>query len=96
MGLFVFHGTTSMAEVVYLAERKPIPPKSITDKHAGHRYTCTFDPNAPPGEQWVWHIDFTRVYRFYGAARTAEAATKAARLKIHSLTLRRQAEEENE
>lgn len=85
-----------MTKVVYLAEYKPIKPKSITDTHVGQRYTCTFDPNAQPGKQWVWVVDFTRVYKFYGSSSTAEAATKQARLRIHKLLGHQRMEEERE
>jgi hypothetical protein len=85
MVLFVFLQGQQMAEVVYLNVRKPIPPKSETFKHAGQQYTCTFDPNAPPDQQWVWQVRFTRVYEYYGSSQTMEAASKAARLKIHKL-----------
>jgi hypothetical protein len=85
-----------MAKVVYLTDRKPIPPKTITDTHAGQRYTCTYDPNAPPHERWVWVVHFKRTYQFYGACSTAEAATKQARKRIHTMTLHQQMEEEGE
>ena len=39
-----------MAEVIRLSDKKPIPPKQTTHAHDGtHRYTVTFDPNAPLG-----------------------------------------------
>jgi hypothetical protein len=87
MVLFVFLQGQQMGKVVYLTTRKPIPPKSETFKHAGQQYTCTFDPNAPPDQRWVWQVKFTRVYPYYGTGPTMEAASKAARLKIHKLTL---------
>jgi len=79
-----------------LADRKPIPPKSIVDAHTGQKYTCTFDPNASKDRQWVWRVDYTRVYTFYGACPTAEAATKQARRKIHNLNMHMDREDENE
>jgi len=79
-----------------LAERKAVPPKAIHDTHAGQRYTCTFDPNAPPHEQWVWVVNYTRTYQFYGSSPTAEAATRAARKRIHLLQTRQRVEEESE
>lgn len=85
-----------MGKVIKLQSRKPIPPKSINDSHAGQRYTVTFDPNAPPGEQWVWIVDFTRTYRFIGACPTIEHATRDARRRIHRLVTRQQKEEEGE
>lgn len=85
-----------MGNVVYMADRKPIPPKIISGTHAGQKYTCTFDPNAPPHERWVWQVDFTVVYKFYGSSPTPEAATVQARKRIHKLTQRQQLIEENE
>ncbi len=85
-----------MGKVVKLPERKPIPPKTITDTHAGQRYTCTFDPNAPKGEQWVWHVDYVRKYPYFGACPTAEAAASRARRLIHRMNLHIIAEEEGE
>jgi hypothetical protein len=79
-----------------LADRKPIPPKSETHEHAGQRYSCTFDPNAPPGEQWVWKIRYIRTYLYFGSSPTMEAAAVKARLKIHNLNKRVASEEENE
>jgi hypothetical protein len=85
-----------MAEVVYLTARKPIPPKSETFTHAGQKYTCTFDPNAPAHEKWVWQVEFTRTFRYFGNGPTMEYASKAARLKIHKLTRSIQEREERE
>ena len=45
-----------------MSERKAIPPKSQAFEHGGQRYTCTFDPNAPPNERWVWQVKYVRHY----------------------------------
>lgn len=74
-----------MSQVVYLAERKPIKPKSETFEHGGQKYTCTFDPNAPKHEQWVWTVNYTRVYAHFGACPTMEAAASRARRLIHAM-----------
>lgn len=85
-----------MTNVVHMADRKPIPPKTITDTHAGQRYVVTFDPKAPPHEQWVWVVDYVRVYSHYGASPTAEAAGVKARRLIHRMNQHKSAQEENE
>ena len=85
-----------MGKVVHLAERKAIPPKSINGMHAGQKYTVVFDPNAPPHERWTWIVDYTRVYKMYGAGPTAEAAGAQARKRIHRMTQRQHMEEESE
>jgi hypothetical protein len=74
-----------MAKVIHLSDRKPIPPKVVSGEHAGQRYTCRFDPNAPKGEQWVWRVDYKRVYPYFGASPTAEAAAVKARRLIHMM-----------
>lgn len=74
-----------MAEVINLAERKPIPPKEQSFEHGGQRYTCRFDPNAPEDKRWLWTLAYTRVYRYYGQAPTMEQASAVARRKIHSM-----------
>lgn len=68
---------------VILLPTKVIPPKSETYEHAGQRYTCTFDPNAPPDKRWVWRVDYVRIYPYYGSCATMEAAAVAARRRIH-------------
>lgn len=85
-----------MGKVVKLPVRKTVPPKTINDTHAGQRYTVTFDPNAPPHEQWVWVVEFVRTYRIIGAGPTAEAASVKARRRIHAMIKRQQVEEESE
>lgn len=86
----------TMAEVVYLADKKSIPPKSATFEHAGQKYTCIFDPNAPKGEQWVWKVDYVRTYRYFGSSPTMEMATVKARRKIHEMNVRMRRQEEDE
>lgn len=62
--------------------------KRETYEHGGQKYTCAFDPNAPPHERWVWYVDYTRSYQYVGSAPTLEKAAIAARRKIHSLNTR--------
>lgn len=71
-----------MAEVIRLSDRKPIKPKQIVDRDGPHKYTVTFDPNATLGNQWVWQVDYVRVYEFYGATSTQASAVKEARKQI--------------
>lgn len=81
-----------MAEVIKLAEQrkaKPVTPKSETFDHAGQRYTCRFDPNAPRGQQWVWCVDYVRTYHYSGSGPTMESVAAAARRKIHMLNVRK-------
>ena len=85
-----------MGSVIYLTDKKPIPPKSETFEHAGQRYTCTFDPNAPKDQRWVWKVDYVRIYPQYGACPTMEAAARKARLHIHAMNKHITASEENE
>lgn len=73
------------AMVIDMATRKAIKPKEQVYEHAGQRYRCCFDPNAPPNEQWVWIVEYVQTYRYYGHAPTLEGASKGARLKIHKL-----------
>jgi len=88
---------SSLAEVINLAQqRKAIPPKTDTFEHGGQRYTCRFDPNAPPDKQWVWIVNYTRVYRYFGACPTMEAAASRARRKIHMLNVRQIDQEEGD
>ena len=90
-------GEFNLAEVINLAQKreaKPIPPKTDTFEHAGQRYTCRFDSNAPPGQQWVWIVNYTRVYRYFGSGPTMEAVAAFARRKIHMMNLRQIAQEE--
>lgn len=74
-----------MAKVVYMAERKSISPKTETFDHGGQKYTCTFDPNAPKHQQWVWHVEYVRKYPYFGSCPTMEAAASKARKLIHSM-----------
>ena len=85
-----------MAEVVHLAERKAIQPKTMSGIEKGQRWTCTLDPNAPAHEQWVWVVSYVRTYQFYGSAPTSEAGGAAARKRIHRLIKRQRMEEESE
>ena len=74
-----------MGKVIHMSERKPIPPKSQTFEHGGQKYTCTFDPRALPGSQWVWTVNYKRTYPYMGSAATMEAASVKARRQIHAL-----------
>jgi hypothetical protein len=85
-----------MATVVYLVDRRPIIPKTVSGNDHGHRYSATFDPNAPIGQQWVWTIHYTRVYTFYGSSPSQADAIKSARKKIHRITNHIFTEEEDE
>jgi hypothetical protein len=85
-----------MTKVVSLATDKGPKPKVINDTHAGQRYTVTFDPNAPVGQQWVWVVNYTRVYQFYGSGTTSDQAAARARVQIHKMELRKVAREEME
>ena len=73
------------AMVIDMQTKKQIKPNVRSFDHGGQRYTCTFDPNAPPKEQWVWVVEYVQTYRYYGHAPSLEAASKGARLKIHKL-----------
>ena len=72
------------AEVIRFMARET-KPKSETFEHAGQKYTCMFDPNAPKGEQWVWYVDYIRTYRYVGNASTMDKAAANARRQIHKL-----------
>ena len=77
-----------MAMVINLAEarkRTPVTPNRKTFEHGGQRYTCCFDPNAPPGKQWVWIVDYVHKMRFVGTSSTLEAASVKARKEIHGM-----------
>jgi hypothetical protein len=74
-----------MVEVVYLSERKPIPPKSVSAMHMQQNFVCTFDPNAPVHERWLWQVNFTRMYKFYGSAPSLARAQRQARARIDKL-----------
>jgi hypothetical protein len=89
-------GVNSVAQVIYMAERKPIPPKTATFEHGGQRYTCRFDPNAPPDKRWVWTVAYTRTYQYFGHASTMEGASSNARRQIHKLNVRRIKQEEDD
>jgi len=96
MVLFVFMELfNSMGKVILLPTKNRIPPKSETFEHAGQRYTCVFDPNAPPGERWVWLVDYVRTYRYYGSSPSLEAAAIAARKRIHMCNQRIVQQEES-
>jgi hypothetical protein len=71
-----------VAEVIYMADHKPIPPKQVTGNDGKHRYTVTFDPNAPFHAQWVWQVDYVRTYQYYGSTSTQGSAIKEARKQI--------------
>jgi hypothetical protein len=85
-----------VAEIIYMSEKKQVTPKSETFEHAGQKYTCRFDPNAPPGEKWVWIVNYTRTYQYFGGAATLEKASVKARRQIHTLNRHVIELEENE
>jgi hypothetical protein len=85
-----------MAEVIYLTRVQPIPPKSVAGIHLKQRFSCTFDPNATPDERWVWQVDYTEVFRFYGATSTLVRAQQQARKRIEKMVSAHQRAEENE
>ena len=72
-----------MGKVIFLST-KTIPPKRETFEHAGQRYVCEYDPNAPPDRRWVWIVDYVRTYKYFGCSPTMEAAAIAARKQIHT------------
>ena len=77
-----------------MAEITPINPKAETGMHHNQRYTITYDPNAPAHERWVWQVDFTRTYKFFGACPTADAAkSRAFRRIMHMIEYTIEAEE---
>ena len=82
-----------MGKVVQLPTK--IPPKSETYEHAGQKYRCTYDPNAPSNKKWVWNVDFICIFKYFGSSPTLEAAARAARLKIHSLVKETEIAEES-
>lgn len=62
-----------------------IKPKSEDGVYEGHRYTTTYDSNAPTENAWVWRIAFTRTYYYVGSAPTQTIAMRQAKRKIHAL-----------
>lgn len=85
------------AEIIQMtARRQPITPNRRTFEHAGQRYTCVFDPNAPIGEQWVWIVEYVRITRYSGSSPTMEAASVKARKQIHTLNRWGIAQEEDD
>lgn len=62
-----------------------IKPKTETHMHEGHRFTCTYDKNAPTDNLWVWRVAFTRTYYYVGSAPTKLIAERQAKRKIHAL-----------
>ncbi len=85
-----------MAEIIHMADVRPIPPKVVNSTHMHQRYTCTFDPNAPPHERWAWQVDFTRTYKHFGTAPSLPLADKRARKRIQELMGRIVKQEEAE
>lgn len=79
-----------------MSDRKPVTPKSEVFEHAGQKYTCRFDPNAPPNERWMWVVNYTRTYQYIGNAATLEKASVKARKQIHALNKHVIEIEENE
>lgn len=70
-----------MGKVIALPA-KPIPPKSETHAHAGQNFTITYDPVA---REYVWAVNYVRVYKFFNGCPTYQKAYNAARRKIHEL-----------
>ena len=38
-------------------------------------------------QQWQWTVNFKRIYPFFGACPTEEEAVKAARKRVHAMTM---------
>jgi hypothetical protein len=74
-----------MADIINMSQHRPIPPKHVQGIHLHQRYTITFDPNAALHEQWVWQVDFTRTFKYYGSARTLSQAQRQACKRIQVL-----------
>lgn len=62
-----------------------IKPKQVTHEHEGQKFTCRYDKNAPTDKCWMWIVDFTRTYTFYGHSPTLSLAVRASRRKIREL-----------
>lgn len=60
-------------------------PKSITSKYEGQSFTCTFDPLAPNGLQWVWQVDYVETTSLHGSTDSLSHATTIARRMIRRL-----------
>lgn len=73
-----------MGKVIHLTT-KPIPPKREEYEHAGLKYRCIYDQNAPPDKRWVWIVEQVITLKYVGDSPTIEAAARAARRKIHEL-----------
>lgn len=71
-----------------------IKPKSESGMHSGQRYICSYDPNAPTENAWVWRVMFTRTYNYVGSAPTQVLASRAAKRKIIALNKSSQDTEE--
>jgi len=63
-----------------------VKPKEEAHVYNKQRYLVRFDPNAPPDQQWTWHLSFTVVYPYMGSASTIQSARNAAQRKIRKLT----------
>lgn len=68
--------------------RKSIPPKEERFTHGGQTFICRYDPIAPPEHRWVWVLDYTRSYKYFGNAATLVAAQSQARRRIVKLNKR--------
>ena len=62
-----------------------IKPKEVTHDHEGQKFTCRYDKHAPTDKCWMWTVDFTRTYTYYGHSPTLSIALRAAKRKIHQL-----------
>jgi hypothetical protein len=60
------------------------------------RYTCTFDPNAPPHARWAWEVNFVRSFKYFGTAPSLPLADRHARKRIQQLLDRVVKQEEAE
>jgi hypothetical protein len=84
-----------VGEIIKLATaNKGQATKTVSYNHAGQRYTCTFDRNAPIDRQWVWHVDYVVTYRYVGSSPTMDKAASDARRKIHALNKQQIEQEE--
>jgi hypothetical protein len=85
-----------VAEIIRMADVRPIPPKVVSSIHMHQRYTCTFDPNAPPHARWAWEVNFVRSFKYFGTAPSLPLADRHARKRIQQLLDRVVKQEEAE
>jgi hypothetical protein len=74
-----------VGEIIKMSEVRHIPPKVVNSIHLHQRYTCRFDPNAPPEQRWAWEVNFVRTYKHFGTAPSLPLADRRARRCIKML-----------